>query len=52
MMNPQARIVEVVETSRINSVMAQAGVQPSGCVYWQAEACTPWRLSNYFANVQ
>jgi hypothetical protein len=32
--------------------MARSGVQPSGCVRWQAEACTPERLPDYFVNVQ
>jgi hypothetical protein len=37
---------------QINPVMAQAGVQPSGCERWQAEACAPERLPNYFVYVQ
>jgi hypothetical protein len=37
---------------QINPVMAQAGVQASGCECWQAEACAPERVPNYFVNVQ
>jgi hypothetical protein len=37
---------------QINRVTVQAGVQPSGCERWQAEACAPERLPKYFVNVQ
>jgi hypothetical protein len=37
---------------QINPVTVQAGVQPSGCERWQAEACAPERLPEYFVNVQ
>jgi hypothetical protein len=37
---------------QINPVTVQAGVQPSGCECWQAEACAPERSPNYFVNVQ